>query len=76
MANEQGGPAPPYYANVVSGEAVQKLVASGYRSEGISHKFGMTWPCGHTADAIEVSDPDRVNGSKVCATCAQKYGLK
>lgn len=67
-------PAPPYHSNVVSGDAIKKLVSQGYRTNGVSHRFRMTWPCGHAADAIEVVGPG--GGLKACATCAQAYGLR
>ena len=71
---EKESPAPPYHSNVVSGADVEKLVAANFRRKGVIHKFGMTWPCGHNADAEEVSN--RRDCLKVCVECADKYGLR
>lgn len=75
MPQEKNELAPPYHANVFSGEALEKLVDKGFKSNGVIHNFKMRWPCGHEGDAIEISQRD-YGSVKACYECARQYGLK
>jgi hypothetical protein len=75
MSEEIKQPAPPTHSNVFSGEALEKLIKDGFKSNGVVHRFGMTWPCGHTGDAVEIVH-ESYGCVKACDKCGEQYGLK